>query len=67
MCESHSNRLRNNGYTIFDGKDFGMDKLVHLCPNLLFEKLVVCHVCVDDKCTKAEVDLDEVIQRFSSV
>lgn len=67
VCETHSKRLRNDGYTIFKGEDFGMDKLVNISGNLLFDKLVVCHESVDDQCVRAEVDLDAIIQRFNVV
>lgn len=67
ICDYHSERLRNDGYTVFKGEEFGMDKLEHLCSNLLFDKLMVYHCGVPDKCGKAEVDLDAIIQKFNMI
>jgi len=62
--EKYYSILRDNGVAEFNGKDFYMEKLRNICPEMLFTKLIVVHCPVVDKCGEATVDLDEVFNKL---
>lgn len=61
VVAKYNKSLREHQSATFVGNDFGFDKLNHIKPNLLFNKLVVKHYPVTNNCVNAQVDLDSII------
>lgn len=62
IVSKYNKSLQNTSEAVFDGHDFEFDKLKGIKPNLYFEKLKVKHYPVQNKCIKAEIDLDDIIK-----
>ncbi len=62
ILSKYNKSLQNTSEAIFDGHDFEFDELKGVKPELYFEKLKVKHYPVQNKCIKAEIDLDDIIK-----
>ena len=62
ILSKYNKSIQNTSEANFDGHDFEFDELKGVKPELYFKKLKVKHCPVQNKCIKAEIDLDDIIK-----